>query len=491
MTSRRYWFWLLGCLVVGLVLRLWQLSSASYWIDESYSIALAQAIVKQGWPITEAGWFITRSVFYHYLLAGVVWLGGDTNSFWLRLPAVLWGMGAIVAVAAVARQLFSQRVAIITAALMSFSVWEIAWSRQVRMYTALQCASWLTFYLYLRWRKQPSRKGFVWLVLGVFVTVAIHELGSVVVGLLLLHYLIESMLKQKPNWQYIVLYSFGLLAVLGCAAAAMHYVFGFALVNYWPNYWYYVITTIPGTGALVAIALATKQRQPPLATLWLASSIILTIGLFSFAIELLQYRYIFFILPAFFILSALALQGHWLRRSLGLGFVLLAIIFGEYTVWPKLQYPLESDSPNAPFAYKSITPQPDFKAAYAFIDSVAKPTDQVITPYPTIQDRYAPERTTGCLYIDLTGSAPQPPTGTERYTNCPYVTAQTLCRALRTGHNYILLDQFGRYRIEPKLRALILEHTKVVYTNTAGPWSQLDIYQPKASARTLDCHTLD
>lgn len=498
MRQKQYWLAIGSITFLGLLLRLWQLGGVSYWIDESYSIALAKAITQHGWPITESGLFLTRSMLYHYLLAGTLWFTGEGSAGWLRLPSVMFSIGAVIAVAAVARQLFSQRIAVVTAALMALSVWEIAWSRQVRMYSALQCVTWFTVYCYLRWRQQPTRIRFGFMSLGVIATVATHELGVLVIAVLVLHRIIEVVLKRKPSWLGILSYSVGFIAVLIGAAALMHFGFGFALVNYWPHYWYYLLTTLPITFGLALLALYTNRTQPPLSILWLFSCVVFTIGFFSFAIELLQYRYIFFIVPAFFILSSAALVTIWSdtywklwRRGFVICASIIAIGLGEYTLWPKTEYLLESDNAQAPFVYKSITPQPNFKAAYQYLNTISSPTDSVITPYPTIQALYAPQRTHDCLYIDLTGTASQTATPTERYTGCPYLTLQTLCAKLKSGQGYILLDQFARQRIQPSLRDLITEQTKVVYTNTAGSWSTLNVYQPKSSARTLDCHTFD
>lgn len=501
MRQQRYWVTLGIILTFGLLIRLWQLGGASYWIDESYSIALAKAIVQHGWPITESGLLITRSMLYHYLLAGVYWFTGESSAWWLRLPAVLFGIGAVVAATAVARQLFSQRIAVITAVLMASSVWEIAWSRQVRMYSALQCATWITVYCYLRWRQQPSAINVVLLTLSVAVTFAVHELGSIVLVFLLLHRLLEHILNKPTSTKQLISYSLSLVVSLVALAGLMHFGFGYALVNYWPNYWFYLFTTLPIT-LLLAVAVFCQRKLITLSVVWLITNLVVTVGLYSFAIELLQYRYLFFVLPAIYIVSAVGIDALWFsarHRVVWRGIVICAAIvasaLGEYTLWPRTQYLLESDSQQNPFHYKSITPQPDFASAYtkllATTDETGK-TVPVISPYPTIQALYAPNRTMstgGCLYVDLTGTAPEPPTAAERYTACPYVTATTLCQALQSG-SLVLLDQFARQRIQPELWNIIAANSEPIWQLTTPPWSNLTLYQPKTGLVTLDCHNL-
>lgn len=490
MQQRRYWLTIGFIACLGVLVRLWQLGQASYWIDESYSIALANAITQHGWPITEAGLLITRSILYHYLLAGVLGLVGDSSAWWLRLPSVIFGIGALIAATAVARQLFSQRVAVVTATLMAFSVWEIAWSRQVRMYSALQCTTWLTIYCYVRWRQQRNYLNIALLVASTTITVVVHELGSLVVIFLLLHRLLEHLINKPVTTKQLIGCGLGLVVSFVLLAGVMHFGFGFAFVNYWPNYWLYLFTTLPITLLLVVTVLCQRQLVT-LPVVWLISCVVLTVGFFSFAIELLQYRYLFFVLPAILMVAAVGGVAFWwsarrkvVWRSSIICAAVAAIVLGEFTLWPQAQYLLESDSQHSFFQYKSITPQPDFAAAYDFIDANSFEGEPVITPYPTIQELYAPQRTQYCLYIDLTGTAPQSPTVTERYTDCPYLTESTLCQVLQEGIGYILLDQFARQRIEPNLLQLITSYAKPVYTNSSG-WSSLIIYEPKA---VVNCH---
>ncbi len=484
MSTRRYWIILGAVLGVGALLRIWQLQESSFWIDESYSIALAQAIVKNGWPITQAGLLITRSVLFHYILAGFIFVAGGVQPILVRLPAVLFGVGAIIAAIGVARQLFSQRVAIITAALMATSVWEIAWSRQARMYTALQCGVWLTLYCYFHWRQRPTAARLGLVGLCVVITIGLHELGALVIVLLLLHYGIERLLARPFTWHSVAIYCVGLLGSIFGFGIVMHFGLHYPIVNYWSHYWYYLVTTMPVTMALVVVALYYNRGKSTLPILWLVTSSLFVVGFFSFAILLLQYRYLFFIVPIFYILSAVAIvelwqsaRVRWLARCGVVLSVIIAMLVGEYTIWPKDQYLLESDKVNAPFAYKSFTPQPNFAAAYQYLESVVTTNDIVITPYPTIHALYLPERMASCLYIDLTGTTSKPPTATERYTNCQYLTAETLCAAFQRGGSYIILDQFARHRIEPSLYDQILTSAEVAYTNSFGPWSDLKIYK--------------
>lgn len=442
---------------VAVLLRLWQLSNQSYWIDESYSIALAKSIWLHGFPITESGGFITRSVLYHYFLAG--FLAAP------RLPAVIFGLLSIVVVAAVAQELFSRRIAFITTGLMALSYWEIAWSRQARMYTALQFFVWLTVYCYLRWRKQACWQWGMATVLAGVVSVTTHEFGILVVVLIGLHFASERL--KSPVMYGLIMISCVLAAIVGMKVLGQT-----APVNYWFHYWYYLGTTLPVTITLAGLALTKRSAA------WLAASVVVIIGIFSFAVALLEYRYLFFMLPAIFILAAISLDQLWRHwKVLFFLVICLAIWHRELVVWPHTRYYLESDSVSSPFNYKSITPQPDFASAYQFIESFLQPGDTVITPYPTLQRLYAPQMAMRCLYIDLIGQAPLPPTAAERYTACPYFTAHTLQQELATGHGFIILDQFAEGRIQPDLLDIIQHTAQSVYPSQSQVWSQLSIYK--------------
>ncbi len=172
------WWQRAAAIIVGswaVTLRLYQLAAPSYWLDEGFSVTIARAIVGRGVPLLDSGEFIWRSPLYHYALAAVVTLAGD-GEWATRLLSVILGLAVILVLTVCAERWFGRTVAAITFVLVSFSSWEIVWSRQARMYLALQLLFWLAVLVYTRWW-QTRRDG--WLVIVTSAAaLATHEFAA-------------------------------------------------------------------------------------------------------------------------------------------------------------------------------------------------------------------------------------------------------------------------------------------------------------------------
>jgi 4-amino-4-deoxy-L-arabinose transferase-like glycosyltransferase len=154
----------------------------------------------------------------------------------MRLPAALCGSGAIVAVAAVGKQLFTRSAGAVAATLTALSVWEVAWSRQARMYTALQFGFWLTIYCYLRFRRaQHSRWWWLAAVTASTVfTVGVHEFGWLIPVVILLHYGVDRLWAQSWSWRSVVLFCGTAVGLVTAAVLIFRYGFHQPVpVNYW------------------------------------------------------------------------------------------------------------------------------------------------------------------------------------------------------------------------------------------------------------------
>lgn len=92
--------------LVAAVLGFWKIGSASVWLDEAASHALARAPF--GDFLAEAAAKEANMSAYYLLLRPFLWLGDSEVA--LRLPSALAAIGLVPAVYAVARRVFSPRV---------------------------------------------------------------------------------------------------------------------------------------------------------------------------------------------------------------------------------------------------------------------------------------------------------------------------------------------------------------------------------------------
>src|SRR5215831_18251748 len=114
---------LLLVLLLGVLLRLYQLGTESIWNDEAFSLRDA------AWP--PVGGNKMRPIYYlfmHY------WMPFGHSEVWLRLPSVLCGIASIYLTYRIAERLAGQSVALISAFVLALSPLEINHSQEVRMY---------------------------------------------------------------------------------------------------------------------------------------------------------------------------------------------------------------------------------------------------------------------------------------------------------------------------------------------------------------------
>lgn len=155
----------LGLVLAGaVILRLLHLGSPSLWLDEARSVYVAES-----YPLAE---IVTGPLLkdYHHLwnlfLWGWVRLTGDSELA-VRLPAVLFGVLAILGLYRLARRLFDQRVALLAAGLASCHALAVGYSQEARTYALTLALAVLAAHLVARvlWEEE-TRLG-SWMALAI------------------------------------------------------------------------------------------------------------------------------------------------------------------------------------------------------------------------------------------------------------------------------------------------------------------------------------
>ena len=142
-------------LLSGIFFRFYQLDKQSYWMDEGYTINAVISAAHNGYSggssiLDSGGKYFCP--LYCYPTQIISQFGGQ-NAFSYRLLAALFGALFILLAYLIAKIIFkNNKAALLTAFFVSFSYYQIAWSRQARWYTMLEVFFWLAllfFYLYL------------------------------------------------------------------------------------------------------------------------------------------------------------------------------------------------------------------------------------------------------------------------------------------------------------------------------------------------------
>lgn len=475
--SKKWWLYAIIAVIFGwgLVLRCYDLSQASYWMDEAYSITLAQAVVQHGYPLLDSGQTIWRDPVYHYLLAGITVIAGISEVA-TRILSVLAGMSSVGLLGYIAYRWFGIKVSLVLLGLMSLSYWEIAWSRQARMYMIFQMLCWVTLFLIERVSTKvqpPALRRWVGLVVGIglsiVATIFTHRLGIIVIGLAVIF------LVSKKFTKNIFVCSSLMIGVVFFSAIMSRLFYGH-WVNYWLHYWQYLVLHYPVTLGLAALGLIVLLYKQHRLAWWLVSMFITYIGILSYAVPLVQYRYLFVVWPIVLLWAAYSIV--WLIQQWKYStiIIVLALVFShEYILWPKATIILESDAPTSALPYKSFTPQPDFRAAY--VEMKKNGFMHTVTPYPVITRLYSDQDDIVAIPLDLTGTT-LPKTKNEIYTGVPYITLDQLKFLHINGpHGIILVDTFSRHRIEPVIRGYIEDNLALWYTYDVGVWSKIQLYK--------------
>lgn len=150
--------------VIGLVLRINNLGSLTFWMDEAIQTYAALGLIQHGSPVLPSGMVYMRSFLDTFLIAQSFKIFG-VSEFAARLPSALFGVLTIPLVYLTGKEFGNRRVGIIAAFLITFSVFETVWNRDARMYSQFQFLYLLTaylFYIYIKsknWKIIPAIAG--------------------------------------------------------------------------------------------------------------------------------------------------------------------------------------------------------------------------------------------------------------------------------------------------------------------------------------------
>ena len=147
---------LLGILLFGLYLRLYDLGKAPFWVDESISSLAGKNILLKGIPLFDSGFIYSSALLFHYIQALSFFLFG-LNDFAARLPSVLFGMLTILLAYLIGKE-YSKYGGLMAAALTAIFFLEVSFSREARYYQLFQLAFFATLYFVYKIMKGNDSK---------------------------------------------------------------------------------------------------------------------------------------------------------------------------------------------------------------------------------------------------------------------------------------------------------------------------------------------
>jgi 4-amino-4-deoxy-L-arabinose transferase-like glycosyltransferase len=207
---------LLLILVGGALLRVYTLAAESFYFDEAYSVWAARHSVI--WLVSLS----TQRIFppLYYLLLHF-WLVLGESEFAVRLLSVVLGLGSIVAIYTLAKQLFDTRVGLLSAFLLAISPLHLWFSQEARMYMLVLTLSLCSANFLLLALREGRRWHWLAYVLTTALAMNTHYF-TLFLALFENAYVLYLLLRQRLRssfWKHWVLVQLavGLLSAIGLA----------------------------------------------------------------------------------------------------------------------------------------------------------------------------------------------------------------------------------------------------------------------------------
>ena len=183
-------------LIIGFWLRIHNLGSLSLIVDEGHQALAVNGILKHGYPLVPSGVaYLTIPVYQYFQYLAALIFG--LNEFSLRLPGVLFNLASIPLIYLFGRSLFNSKVGLLSAFLMTFSVWEIEVSRYARGYAAFQFLYIVSLFVFYKGFLKGERLH-QFLVVPVFLlTFLFHPLGATLIMTFCVPFFIDSYAPLK------------------------------------------------------------------------------------------------------------------------------------------------------------------------------------------------------------------------------------------------------------------------------------------------------
>ncbi|MBZ0296671.1 MAG: glycosyltransferase family 39 protein [Anaerolineae bacterium] len=198
-TKRTVWFLLLAIVLLAAALRIYNLSTESYWLDEVIMVKITQSDL----PIIMESLGNGRPPIY--VMLGYAWVRifGASEAATRSLSAIA-GLISIPIVFLIGRRMFNNTVGLLAALLTTLSVFHIYYSQEYRYYSVVILFTVLTFYFYIRALETGRVLNFILYVIcgiGIFYT---HTFAMFVLVAPGLYFLLQFRRYRPLFWKWFI-----------------------------------------------------------------------------------------------------------------------------------------------------------------------------------------------------------------------------------------------------------------------------------------------
>lgn len=336
------------------------MKNLSYWNDEDHTAQMARGILWYGKPVTQfnrsnglyqIGFYYLTSLSFKYL---------GLNEFSGRFPSLLCGTFLVLVAFIVSKKLTNNhKVGLLTAALVSLSQIQLAWSTQLRPYIWLELFLILTIfysYQFLQNKRHFFDVNICMCLVWSIISVLLHGSGFIAVALVCSTILIKIIRWKKYSYLLslipIAIMSLLILRYTFENAIPQLFIFDFRVWHYIAFFKEYIWLLIPSFFGSIFLWYKNKN-------LFIVLPVFIVI-IFALAIFKLNTQYVRYSLPAmpllyilfsigfFALLDLLSFKQSRSTKTivsivLLLGFIGTPIVKGKIIVWPKYYYSINND----------------------------------------------------------------------------------------------------------------------------------------------------
>ena len=367
----------------GAILRFWNLGHWSFWIDEVFTVRDAQNLSLDSWQV------IPNPIPYLAVKLSTAIAG---NSEWgSRFIPCIVGIVSIPAVFGLGRTLFNWRIGILSSAFVACSSWHLFWAQNARYPVFTFFFAVLTAWFFYTSLERDSTL----LMIGAFVSclclILSHTLAVVIVPALAV-YAVICLLEKSSRKRWLNLLIFFIPFAMPVLALTLPQVRGYLFSGWGRNVWqrsplYIVLTLVQG----VSIPVAVTAFFAPITTRFNRSTLFLVcyagvpLILFLIASQLQNVAgyYLFWTIPAYFILAGVACEQIWkateAKSGNMLGILVPCVLLVTLLSQDYLYFKIEKGG------------RPKWREAFEVVEAEKKPTDKVVLSEPEMGRYYLPE----------------------------------------------------------------------------------------------------
>ena len=374
----------------GTLLRFWNLGEWSFWIDEVFTVRDAQNLSLGSWQ------GIPNPIPY---LAVKLSIALASDSEWgSRLIPCIVGIATIPAVFGLGRTLFNWRIGLLGSTFVACSSWHLFWTQNARYPVFTLLFAVLTAWCFYLSVERDSTLLTIGALVSCLCLILSHTLSVVIVPALAIYALI-CLLEKRSRKRWLNLLIFFFPFAMPVLALLLPQVRGYLFAGWGHNEWqrspiYIVLTLVHGVSVPIAVAaffgfVATGLNRSVRFLLCYAG-VPLVLFLVASQFQNVAGYYLFWTIPAYFILAGVACERVWKvveSQSVGkiLGTLVPCVLVVTLLSQTYLYFQIENGG------------RPRWKEAFAAIQAEQQPTDKVVLSEPEMGRYYLPELTS--VYI--------------------------------------------------------------------------------------------